>query len=98
MPDDGFRFAFYERVRVIGPAPSLDAIRGEAGTVLGRAEGAPEPGYAVWIEADGACWDLSESALAPTGQHDRREDIYDDAPRLRVSTDGDLLRNPSADG
>ena len=91
-PDPAYRFDFYERVRIVGEDPSLDEVRGELGAVLGRAdEGLGEPAYAVLVYATGLCWSVNESALEPTGEHDRRESFYDDTqPSLRVSPDGEF--------
>ena len=90
MPESP-QFEFYEKVRIYSPNPDLKDISGEVGAVLGRVQ--RDDGkwrYAVHIYRDSECWDIDESDMHSTGEHDCRESFYDGSS-IKVSEDGEML-------
>ena len=85
------RFDFYERVRVASSDPAKEAIDGQLGAVLGRAQS--DDGcwfYGVFVYEVEVVWYCSEGELVPTGEFDRRESFYS-GDSIRVSRRGRVL-------
>jgi hypothetical protein len=85
------QFEFYEKVRVYSSDEELQEINQELGAVLGRVQ--CDEGnwrYAVHIYRDSECWDVVESDLHSTGEHDCPETFFD-GTSIKVSEDGELL-------
>ncbi len=83
-------YKFYERVRVVSPAPGMRKINGELAAVVGRVP--DENGcwfYSIHVYSSGEGWDVAEYELRSTGEFDRRETFYADTSlRVRVDEQG----------
>jgi Immunity protein 31 len=81
------KFNFYEVVKVVSPASSLQTINGLEGIVLGMSvneQGAW--GYAVYISNQEETWDVMETELQATGIFQTPADFYDGSSlQLRVT-------------